>query len=55
MKDQGSRKGTSRRAESTDAKAPAGTEGKVPGARDTPAPMTSKEKIAANQRNKKRR
>lgn len=55
MKDQGNRKGSSRRTESTDAKAPAGTEGKSSGARDTPVPMTSKEKIAANQRNKKRR
>jgi hypothetical protein len=52
MRDKGSSKGKSRNVESVDTKA-AGTEGKV-----TPvkaAPMTSKEKIAANQKNKRRK
>jgi len=53
MKDQGSQKGKNRRVESAGVKMPAGAEGKVPETRA--APLTSKEKIAANQKNKKRR
>jgi hypothetical protein len=55
MKDQGSKKGTSRRAESTDVKPVAGTDVKASTVRTAPVVMTSKEKIAANQRNKKRK
>jgi len=53
MKDQGSQKGKSKKADAPTGKTPAGTEVKTT---DTKAvPLTSKEKIAANQRNKKRR
>ncbi len=54
MKDQGSKKGTSRKPESTDVKAAAGTD-KPAATRTTPVTMTSKEKIAANQKNKRRK
>jgi hypothetical protein len=53
MKDQGSQKGKSKKAETTGVKSPAGIEGKIPETKT--APLTPKEKIAANQRNKKRR
>ena len=55
MKEQGSKKGTSRRVESTDTKAAAGTDSKAPATRTAPVVMTSKEKIAANQKNKRRK
>jgi hypothetical protein len=53
MRDKGTPKGKSRNVESPDAKAAAGSEGKSQPAK--PAPMTSKEKIAANQKNKRRK
>lgn len=53
MKDKGTQKGKSRKVESSDAKMAAGTPEKAAPARDTP--MTSKEKIAANQKNKRRK
>ena len=52
MREQGNRKGGSQKP-STDGKAAAGTEGKTQVAK--PAPMTAKEKIAANQKNKRRK
>jgi hypothetical protein len=55
MKDQGSKKGTSRRVEGTDAKAAAGTDAKAPATRTTPVVLSAKEKIAANQKNKRRK
>jgi hypothetical protein len=53
MRDKGTSRGKSRNVESTDAKPAAGAEGKVTPAKD--APMTSKEKIAANQMKKRRK
>ncbi len=53
MKDKGTSKGKSRSAESADPKPTAGSEGKA--AQAKPAPMTAKEKIAANQKNKRRK
>jgi hypothetical protein len=53
MRDKGTSKGKSRSVESTDAKPAAGAEGKASQAK--PAPMTSREKIAANQKNKRRK
>jgi hypothetical protein len=55
MKDQGSKKGASRKVEGTDAKAAAGTDAKAPPTRTTPVVLTAKEKIAANQKNKRRK
>jgi hypothetical protein len=55
MKDQGNKKGTSRRPEGTDAKAAAGTDAKAPATRTTPVVLSAKEKIAANQKNKRRK
>ena len=53
MKDQGSQKGKSKKADAPAVKTPAGTEVKTIDTK--PVPLTAKEKIAANQRNKKRR
>ena len=53
MKDKGSQKGKSRKLESSDIKQVPGTPEKAAPLRD--APMTSKEKIAANQKNKRRK
>jgi len=53
MRDQGSKKGRSYKPDSVDAKSPVGTDGKVPMTK--PAPMTAKEKIAANQKSKRRK
>jgi len=53
MKDKGTQKGKSRKVESSDAKTAAGTPEQAAPVRDVP--MTSKEKIAANQKNKRRR
>ncbi|MEN6611208.1 MAG: hypothetical protein ABFC24_10205 [Methanoregulaceae archaeon] len=53
MKEQGNQKGKSRKTDSPDVKAPAGTDAKTPVAKA--APMTPKEKIAANQKNKRRK
>jgi len=53
MRDQGSKKGRSFKPDSVDAKSPGGTEGKVPVTKA--APMTAKEKIAANQKSKRRK
>jgi hypothetical protein len=53
MRDSGTSRGKSRKAESPDVKPAAGAEGKGQPAK--PAPMTSKEKIAANQKNKRRK
>jgi hypothetical protein len=55
MKDQGSKKGTGRKIEVTEAKPASGTGGKAPATRTTPVVLTSKEKIAANQKNKRRK
>ena len=52
MKDQGSQKGKSKKPESGDGKTPA-AETQVVG--NKVAPLTAKEKIAANQKNKRRR
>jgi hypothetical protein len=53
MKEKGTQRGKSRKVESSDTKTIAGTPEKAVPARD--APMTSKEKIAANQKNKRRK
>jgi|APHig6443717497_1056834.scaffolds.fasta_scaffold1732996_1 hypothetical protein len=53
MKDQANQKGKSRKTESAESKTPAAAGGKEPGAKI--APMTAKEKIAANQKNKRRK
>jgi hypothetical protein len=53
MKDKGSQKGKSRKPESSEAKPVAGTDPKTVPVKD--APMTAKEKIAANQKNKRRK
>lgn len=53
MKDQGNQKGRSRKPEATESKTPAVPGGKELGVKT--APMTSKEKIAANQKNKRRK
>jgi hypothetical protein len=53
MKDKGTQKGKSRKPESSEAKPVAGTDAKAVPAKD--APMTAKEKIAANQKNKRRK
>lgn len=55
MKEQGSKKGTGRKTDSPEAKAASGAEGKTPATRTTPVVMTAKEKIAANQKNKRRK
>jgi hypothetical protein len=52
MKDQGSQKGTSKKPERTDGKS-AAAEAPVVG--NKVAPLTAKEKIAANQKNKRRK
>jgi hypothetical protein len=52
MKDQGNQKGKGKKPESVDAKT-AAVETPVTGTKV--APMTAKEKIAANQKNKRRR
>jgi hypothetical protein len=52
MKDQGSQKGRSKKPESSDGKASA-AEAQVAGSKA--APLTAKEKIAANQKNKRRK
>jgi hypothetical protein len=54
MKDKGTQKGKSRKPESSDGKQPvAGTDVKAAPVKN--APMTPKEKIAANQKNKRRK
>ena len=53
MKEQAGQKGKNKKVETTGAKSLAGTEGKTPEVKA--APLTAKEKIAANQRSKKRR
>jgi hypothetical protein len=53
MRDTGNQKGKSKRPESTDAKTATGTEAGAVGTKV--APLTAKEKIAANQRNKRRK
>jgi hypothetical protein len=53
MRDKGTSRGKSRNVESTETKPAAGAEGKVSPAKA--APMTAKEKIAANQKNKRRK
>jgi hypothetical protein len=52
MKDQGSQKGKSKKPESGDGKASAA---EAPVVGNKVAPLTAKEKIAANQKNKRRR
>lgn len=53
MRDSGNQKGKGKKPESADAKS---AKGEVTGAINTkPAPLTAKEKIAANQRNKRRK
>ena len=53
MRDSGNQKGKGKKTESADAKSAPGA---VTGAISTkPAPLTAKEKIAANQRNKRRK
>ncbi len=53
MKDKGSQKGKSRKVEGSAATPAAGSEAKAPTTKA--APLTAKEKIAANQKNKRRR
>jgi len=53
MRDKGSSKGRSRKVESPEGTPGSEPEGKV--SQGKPAPMTSKEKIAANQKNKRRK
>jgi hypothetical protein len=53
MRDKGTSRGKSKSVESADPKLAAGAEGKA--APSKPAQMTSKEKIAANQKNKRRK
>ena len=53
MRDKGTSRGKSRNIETKDVNPAAGAEGKVSPAKA--APMTSKEKIAANQKNKRRK
>jgi hypothetical protein len=53
MKDKGTSKGKSRKPESAEGTAVAGTDAKTTPAKN--APMTAKEKIAANQKNKRRK
>jgi hypothetical protein len=53
MKDQANQKGKSRKTEAVDSTKPAAAGGKEPGAKI--APLTAKEKIAANQKNKRRK
>jgi hypothetical protein len=53
MKDKGTQKGKSRKPESSEAKPDAGTDAKAVPVRD--APLTAKQKIAANQKNKRRK
>jgi hypothetical protein len=53
MKDKGTSKGKSRKPESTEGTAVTGTDAKATPAKN--APMTAKEKIAANQKNKRRK
>jgi hypothetical protein len=53
MRDKGTSRGKSKSVESADPKLAAGTEGRA--APSKPAQMTSKEKIAANQKNKRRK
>jgi hypothetical protein len=52
MKDQGSQKGKSKKPESVDAKSAVAD---APVAGNKVVPLTAKEKIAANQKNKRRR
>jgi hypothetical protein len=52
MRDKGTTKGKPKSVESADPKPAAGAEGKTS---SKPAPMTAKEKIAANQKNKRRK
>ena len=53
MKEKGTQKGKSRKVESGEANPAAGTEAK--GLPQKAAPLTAKEKIAANQKNKRRK
>ncbi len=54
MRDQGTTRGKSRKTETEDKSAgKEGKEGKASGAK--PAPLTAKEKIALNQKNKRRK
>jgi hypothetical protein len=53
MRDAGTSRGKGRKEENPEAKASSAPAGKVPQAK--PAEMTSKEKIAANQKNKRRK
>ena len=53
MKDKGASKGKSRKPESSEAKPVEGADAKAVPGRDVP--MTAKEKIAANQKNKRRK
>ena len=53
MKDKGTSKGKSRKPESSEAKPVEGADAKAVPVRDVP--MTAKEKIAANQKNKRRK
>ncbi len=53
MKDKGNSKGKSKKPESSEAKPVEGSTAKAAPARDVP--MTAKEKIAANQKNKRRK
>ncbi len=53
MKDKGSSKGKSKKPESSEAKPVEGADAKAVPVRDVP--MTAKEKIAANQKNKRRK
>ncbi len=53
MKDKGTSKGKGRKEESPAGTAAAGPDGKV--AQAKPATLTAKEKIAANQKNKRRK
>jgi len=52
MKDSGNKKGKSHKVVTPDAKAATAAEGTVPA---KPAALTAKEKIAANQKNKRRK
>ncbi len=54
MKDKGTSKGKGRKEENPAGTAAAGPDGKA-AAQAKPAPMTAKEKIAANQKNKRRK
>ncbi len=55
MKDQGNKRGSSRKVETPDPKAAAGKDVKTAPVKTAPVQMTAKEKIAANQKNKRRK